>query len=141
MLVCVEEERWIVIDVRGDDAADANGLLQRDDTVTRDGGGNSVAVETGGLLAEPLEEVGGICGLAAGIGQGFPVLPCDERGNVVGIEYHEVVPFAQQFGTLPAGLGTKVGEGGGGSGDGLFRVLSVEVGAGADQVAGGRVWG
>lgn len=124
---------------RGDEAADADGLLDGDDAVPWHGGGDGLAIDAGGLLAEPLEKAGGVGDLAAGVGEGLAVLPGDEGGEVGGVLGDEVVPPAQQLGALATGLGAEGGEGGVGGVDGAGRVLGVELGAGADELAGGRV--
>lgn len=125
---------------RRDERADADGLLDGPDAVTRDGGGYGVAVDARGLLAEPLEEVGGVGDLALGVGRRLAVLPGDEGREVLGVGDGQVVPLAEELGALAARLGAEGLEGLGGGGDGLFRVVLVKVGGCADELAGGGVW-
>ena len=110
-----------------------------DDAIGRDGASDGVAVDAGRLLAEPLEEAGGVAGLAAGIVNGLAVLPGDEGGNVLGVVRDLVVPCAQQLGALAAGLGSEGREGVGGGADGRLGILTVEVGSRADEFPGSRV--
>lgn len=63
-----------------DQTADTNRLLHGDDTVSGHTGGNGLAVDSGGLLTEPFEEVGGVRDLALGVGEGLAVLPSDQGG-------------------------------------------------------------
>lgn len=97
-----------------DEAAHADGLLGGDDAVRSNGAIDGVAVDAGRLLAKPLEEVGGVGGLALGVAEGLAVLPGDELGNVVGVGDDLVVPLAQQLRALAAGLAPEGREGVGG---------------------------
>lgn len=125
----------------GDEAADADGLLERPDAVARRGGGDCVAVDARGFFREPLEEVGGVRDLALGVGRGLAVLPGDEGREVVGVLDHEVVPFAEELGAVSASGVAEGLEGGLGGFDGGVGVVGVELGASPDELAGCGVWG
>lgn len=125
--------------IRGNETANTDGLLDGPHTVSGNRGLDGVAVDTGRLLAEPLEEVGGVGDLALGVGDGLAVLPGDEGGEVLGVLHHEVVPAAQQLRALTAGLGAEGLESRGGRGDGGVRIGLGELGTCSDLLAGRRV--
>lgn len=89
--------------VRCNQTADTNGLLESPYSVSRHCGRNDIAICARRLLAEPLKEVGSIGGLASGIGKRLSVLPSNKLGNILCVFHGEVVPLAQQLGALAAG--------------------------------------
>lgn len=126
--------------IRSDQAANTNRLLGSPYSVSWYAGRNDVAVCAGSLLAEPLEEIGSVGGLASGICERLSVLPGDELGNVLCVLHGKVVPLAQQLRALAAGQISERLEGVGGSGDGGLGIGGGEFGACCDDFAGGGIF-
>ena len=75
---------------RRDPRGDADRLAQRDDPAVRQRLRDHPSVEPLRLLAEPLVERGGIADLELRLGERLPLLPDEERGQVVGALEHQV---------------------------------------------------
>lgn len=132
---------WEAKGLRSNQTADTNRLLDGPDAVRGQRAGDGVSIGARGLLAEPLEKVGSICGLALGVGKRLAVLPSDELGNIFVVLNHEVVPLAQELGTLAASLCAECLEGIGGSLDGGVGVVGCALSAATNEFPRGRVYG
>lgn len=124
---------------RRDQPAHAHRLLDSDHPVAGDRGRDRLAVDPRRLLAEPLEEVGRVRDLALGVGERLAVLQRYQGRQVLGVLVDQLVPPPEQLGAAAARLCAEGGEGRLGCLDCLCCVLGVELGAGADQLAGGWV--
>lgn len=95
---------------RCDEATDTDWLLDGEDPVARNGSGNGIAICSWCFLAEPFEEIGCVRDLAFRVSQRLPVLPRDERRQIVGIVHHQLVPFPQHTRSLSTSLLSKLWE-------------------------------
>jgi hypothetical protein len=66
---------------RRHNATDSNGLFERENGCVGQGRGNDIAVDTGGFLAEPLNEGCGIHNLALRLSQCLSVLEGQDLGH------------------------------------------------------------
>jgi hypothetical protein len=126
--------------IRSDQTANTNRLFGGPYSVAWYAGGNDVAVCAGSFLAEPLEEVGSVGGLASGIRKRLSVLPGNKLGNILRVLHGEVVPLAQQLRALAAGQISECLEGFSGSGDGGLGIGGCEFGACCDDFASSGVF-
>ena len=82
-------------------AADADRLLGHDDALVGGVRRDRVAIDALALLAEPLDEGGGIGDLAAQLGQGLALLGGHQGGEILLVRHHQIEPFAQDLRRAP----------------------------------------
>ena len=95
---------------RRDRGADADRLLDHDDALVGGVRRDRVAVDALALLAEPLDEGGGIGDLAARLGQRLALLGGHQGREILLVRHHQIEPFAQDLGALLGGLGAPAGQ-------------------------------
>jgi hypothetical protein len=82
---------------RRDGGTHADGLAQRDDALRLLDARDHVAAHAAGFFGEPAHEAGGVVDLAARFGQRLAFLERDQRGQVVLVLQHQLVPAAQDL--------------------------------------------